>query len=82
MLFSRADALRRIVQELGSSFHSPAKLVVDFLACRGSSRGLLVLGSCSLGVQLPLRPGTASWAVANPRGSSPGQLHSGGLCEN
>ena len=34
-----------------------------------------MLGSCSSGVQHPLRVVAASWATENPRGSSPGQLN-------
>ena len=39
----------------------------------GSSGGLVVLVSCSRGVQHPPRVGAASWAAENPRDSSPGQ---------
>ena len=42
-------------ENVGRSFHGPAKLVIAFLGCRGSCRGLSVLGSCSTGVQHPLR---------------------------
>ena len=48
----------------------------------GSSRGLVVLGSCSTGVQHPLRAGVASQATEKPRGSSPGQLQLAGLPRN
>ena len=41
----------------------------------GSSRGLMVLGSCPTGVLHPLRVGAGSWAAKNPKGSSPGQLN-------
>ena len=57
-------------------------------ACSGvfelwsSCRGLVVLGSCSAGMQQPPRAGEASWATVNPRGSSPEQPDSGGLSEN
>ena len=37
-----------------------------------SSRGLLVLGSFSTGVQNPLWVQAASWAAENPRGFSSG----------
>ena len=69
-------------ENIGRSFHGPAKLLLAFLGCRGSCRGLAVLGSCSTGVQQPLRAGGASWAAANPRGSSPGHPDSEGLSEN
>ena len=65
---------------------------VDFTqlgrACSGvfglwsSCRGLVVLGSCSVGVQYPQSAGAASWATENPRGSSPGQPDSEGLPKN
>ena len=64
------------------SFHGPAKLVVGFLSCRGSCRGLEVLGSCSAGVQHPLKAVAARWATSNPRGSSPRQPNSEGLSNN
>ena len=41
-----------------------------------------MLSSYSVGVQYPLRAGAASWAAANPRGSSPGQPDLEGLSEN
>ena len=41
----------------------------------GSSRLLVVLGSCSTGVQHPPRAGAASWTAENLRFSSPGQLN-------
>ena len=40
-------------ENVGRSFHSPAKLVVAFLGCRGPSRGLVVLSSYSAGVGHP-----------------------------
>ena len=60
-------------ENVGRSFHSLAKLVAAFLGCRGSSRGLVVLSSYSVGVGHPLRALVASRATENPRGSSPGQ---------
>lgn len=57
-----AARLRRTVQELGRSFHSPARLVVALLGCSGSFLELAVLCSCSLRVQLPLR----AWAASSP----------------
>ena len=67
-------------------------MVADFTrSCRacsgvfglwGSSRGLVVLGSCFAGVQRPPRFGAAIWVTENPRGSSPGQSDSEGLSEN
>ena len=60
-------------ENVGGSFHSLAKLVAAFLGCRGSSRGLVVLSSYSVGVGQPLRPWVASRAAENPRDSSPGQ---------
>jgi len=64
------------------SFHSLAKLVLAFLGCGGSCRGLVVLGSCSVGVQHPPMAGASSWAIANPRGFSPGHSNSERLSEN
>ena len=69
-------------ENVGRSFHGLVKLVLAFLVYRVSSRGLAVLGSCSAGLQHPLRDGAASWAAANPRGSSPEQPDSEGLSEN
>ena len=63
-------------ENVGGSFHSLAKLVAAFLGCRGSSRGLVVLSSYSVGVGHPLRALEASRAAENPRGSSPGQPNS------
>ena len=40
-------------ENVGRSLHSPAKLVVAFLGCRGSSRGLVVLSSYFTGVGPP-----------------------------
>ena len=40
-------------ENVGGSFHSLAELVAAFLGCRGSSRGLVVLGSWFVGVQCP-----------------------------
>ena len=51
---------------VGGSFHSLAKLVVAFLGCRGSSRGLVVLSSYSVGVGHPLRDWVGSRAAENP----------------
>ena len=48
----------------------------------GSSRGLAVLVSCSMGVQHPPRVGAASWAAENPRDSSPGQQRLAGSHSN
>ena len=48
----------------------------------GSCRGLAVLGSCSSGVQHPLRAGAAIWVTENLRGSSLGQPNSEGQPEN
>jgi len=42
-------------ENVGGSFHSPAKLVEAFLCCRGSSRWLVVLSSYSVGAEHPLR---------------------------
>ena len=53
-------------------FHCWSELVLAFLGCRGSCRGLAVLGSCSTGVQHLLRTGASGWAAENSRGSSPG----------
>ena len=61
---------------VGGTFHSLAELVAAFLGCRGSSRGLVVLRSCSVGVVHPLGAWVASRAAENPRGSSPGQPNS------
>ena len=69
-------------ENVGRSFHGPAKLVVAFLGCRGSCRELAVLCSCSMEVRQPPRTGAASWAAVNLRGSSPGQSNSEELCEN
>ena len=63
-------------ENVGGSFHSLAKLVAAFLGCRGSSRGLVVLSSYSVGVGHPLGACAGSSAVGNPRGSSPGQPNS------
>ena len=67
-------------------------MVADFTwscrACSGvfrlwaSCRVLVVLGSCSSGVQHPLRAGAAIWVTKNPRGSSPGQPNSEGWPES
>ena len=67
-------------------------MVADFTwSCRacsgvlrlwGSCRGLAVLGSCSSGVQHPLRAGEAVWVTENLRGSSLGQPTSEGWPEN
>ena len=67
-------------------------MVADFTwSCRacsgvfrlwGSCRGLAVLGSCSSGVQHPLRAGAAIWVTENLRGSSLGQPNSEGWPEN
>ena len=48
----------------------------------GSCKGLAVLGSCSSGVQHPLRAVEAIWVSENPRGSSLGQPNSEGRPEN
>ena len=53
-----------------------------FFRLWGSCRGVVVLGSCSSGVQHPLRAGAAIWAAAKPGGSSPGQPDSEGRSEN
>ena len=37
-------------ENVGRSFHSLTELVAAFLGCRGSSRGLVVLSSYSVGV--------------------------------
>ena len=63
-------------EDVGGSFHSLAELVAAFLGCRGSSRGLVVLSSYSVGVGHPLGAWAGSRAVGNPRGSSLGQLNS------
>ena len=55
--------------------HSQAEPVLAFLGCGGSCRVLAVLGSCSTGVQQPLRAGADTWASENLRGSSTGQLN-------
>lgn len=68
-------------ESVGGSFHSLAELVADFLVCRGSSRGLVVLSSYSVGVGHPLGAWTGSRATGNPRGSSPGQPDSEKLSE-
>ena len=67
-------------------------MVADFTwSCRacsgvfrlwGSCRGLAVLGSCSSGVQHPLRAGETIWVTENPRGCSLGQPNSEGRPEN
>ena len=59
-------------ENVGRSFHSLAKLVAAFLGCRGSSRGLVVLSSYSVGVGHPLGAWAGSRATGNPRGPSPG----------
>ena len=69
-------------EDVGRSFHGLAKLVLAFLGCEGSCRGLAVLGSCSAGVQHLQRDGATSWAAANPRDSSPGQPDLEGLSKN
>jgi len=69
-------------ENVGGSFHSLAKLVAAFLGCRGSSRGLVVLRSYSMGVGHPLRAWVASRATENPRGSSLGQPDSEKPSEN
>ena len=66
-------------ENVGRSFHSLAKLVAAFL---GSSRGLVVLSSYSVGVGHPLRAWAGSRAAENPRGSSPGQPDSEKPSEN
>ena len=58
---------------VGGSLGGLAKLVVAFLGCRGSSRGLVVLSSYSAGMGLPLGTWAGSRAIGDPRGSSPGQ---------
>ena len=63
-------------ENVGRSFHSLAKLVAAFLGCRGSSRGLVVLSSYSVGVGYPLGAWAGSRATGNTRGSSPGQPES------
>ena len=68
-------------ENVGRSFHSLAELVAAFLGCRGSSRGLVVLSSYSVGVGHPLRALVASRATENPRGSSTGQPDSERLSE-
>ena len=55
------------------SFPDSARLVAAFLGCRGSSRGLVVLSSYSVGVGHPLGAWAGSRAAGNSRGSSPGQ---------
>ena len=49
-------------ENVGGSFHRLAELVAAFLGCRGSSRGLVVLSSYSVGVGHPL----GALAVAGP----------------
>ena len=49
---------------------------------RGSCRELVVLASCSSGVQHPLRAVDAIWVTENPRGSSLGQPNSQGRSQN
>ena len=63
-------------ENVGGSFHSLAELVAAFLGCRGSSRGLVVLGSYFTGVGHPLGALAGSRAIGDPRGSSPGQPNS------
>ena len=58
-------------EDVGKTFHSLAKLVVAFLGCRGSCLELAALCSCYGRVWHPLSAWAASWAAANPRGSSP-----------
>ena len=69
-------------ENVSGTFHSLAKLGAAFLGCRGSSRGLVVLSSYSVGVGHPPRDGAASWADAKPRGSSPEQPNWEGLSKN
>ena len=69
-------------ENVGRSFHDLAMLVLAFLGYGGSCRRLAVLGRCSIGVQHPPSAGEASWATANPRGSSPGQPNLEGLSKN
>ena len=69
-------------ENVGSTFHSTAKLLLSFLDCGSSFLGLVVLGHCSAGVRHPPWAGVATWAAANPRGSSPGQPNSEVLSEN
>ena len=60
-------------ENVGGSFHSLAKLVAASLGSRGSSRGLVVMSSYSVGVGQPLGAWVGSRAVGNPRSSSLGQ---------
>ena len=75
-------ALSKINENVGGSFHSLAELVAAFLGCRGSSRGLVVLSSYSMGVGHPLGAWAGSRAVGDPRVSSLGQPDSEKPSEN
>ena len=65
-----------------ADFTQPGRAFSGVLGLWGSFRVLAVLGSCSMGVQHPLRPWEAIWVAENPQGSSPGQPDSEGLPEN
>ena len=65
-----------------ADFTWPCRACSGVFRLWGSCRGLVVLGSCSSGVQHPPRAGAAIWDTENPRGSSPGQPVSEGLSEN
>lgn len=65
-----------------ADFTRPGRAFSGVFGLWDSCRGMVVLGSCSMGVQHLLMAGAASWAAENPRGSSPGQPDLEGLPEN
>ena len=65
-----------------ADFTQPSRACSGVFGLWGFCRGLVVLGSCSSGVQHSPRVGAAIWATENPRGSSPGQPNSEGLPED
>ena len=67
---------------MAADFTQPGRACSSVFGLWGSCRELVVLDSCSAGVQHAPRAVEASWATVNSRGSSPGQLASEGLSKN
>ena len=66
---------------VGADFTRPGRAFSGVFGLWGSCRVLVVLGSCSAGVQHPPRAASALWVTENWRSSSPGQPDSEALSE-
>ena len=65
-----------------ADFTQPSRACSGVFGLWGSCWGLVVLGSCSSGVQHPPRAVEAIWVTENTRGCSLGQPNSEGWSEN